>query len=168
VLIFQAVIEGIEDPDKNFLFDSSCRCVIRKAQNSLVLADRFTARIITHAPLRAKEASPFVSNKYPVVVCILGQWSKRIILIDFHRTTSTMRLSLELVGPVYGLLSVLPRLVSTPPAYPSSSQLEVTLLRPKEESTLLSGTCTRMIGGGTCTIRSKVRIGSETRMLSTT
>ncbi|PBP26202.1 succinate dehydrogenase subunit A [Diplocarpon rosae] len=30
-------------------------------------ATRSAARIITHAPLRAKEASPFVSNKYPVV-----------------------------------------------------------------------------------------------------
>lgn len=27
-----------------------------------------TARIITNQPLRAKEASPFVSNKYPVIV----------------------------------------------------------------------------------------------------
>ncbi|OWP03004.1 hypothetical protein B2J93_3630 [Marssonina coronariae] len=36
-------------------------------QNRAFSATRSAARIITHAPLRAKEASPFVSNKYPVV-----------------------------------------------------------------------------------------------------
>ena len=71
VLTFRAVIEGIEEPDKNFLFYSTCRCVIRKIPSSLILADPCIARIITHAPLRAKEASPFVSNKYPVVVCTM-------------------------------------------------------------------------------------------------
>jgi hypothetical protein len=66
------VLEGIEEPDKNFLFDQTCRynaSAIVLFPTSL--ADSHEARIITHAPLRAKEASPFVNNKYPVVVCAL-------------------------------------------------------------------------------------------------
>lgn len=35
------------------------------------------ARIITNQPLRAKEASPFVSSKYPVIVCRF--WSVDIV-----------------------------------------------------------------------------------------
>ncbi|ATZ57551.1 hypothetical protein BCIN_15g01180 [Botrytis cinerea B05.10] len=38
-----------------------------KNQTRSFSSTRPAARIITHAPLRAKEASPFVSNKYPVV-----------------------------------------------------------------------------------------------------
>jgi hypothetical protein len=72
ILIEHLVLEGIEEPDKNFLFDETCRYVTECLYTAYLEADCCVARIITHAPLRAKEASPFVSNKYPVVVCTLG------------------------------------------------------------------------------------------------
>lgn len=71
ILINLAVFEGIEEPDKNILLHETCRYVaIRICHGSSITDTSSVARIITHAPLRAKDASPFVSNKYPVVVCI--------------------------------------------------------------------------------------------------
>lgn len=43
--------------------------------------------------------------------------------------------SLELEEPAFGQLLVLPKPASIPPAFPSSSQHEVTLLLPKVGST---------------------------------
>lgn len=48
-----------------------------------IAADTFllsAARVIANGPLRAKEASPFVSSKYPVIVRHLGRNSR-----DFGR-----------------------------------------------------------------------------------
>jgi hypothetical protein len=46
--------------------------------------DPCAARIIASQPLRAKEASPFISNKYPVVVCppapiCLNFWTNSVL-----------------------------------------------------------------------------------------
>ena len=76
------VFKGIEVPGKNFLFDKTCRYIIGRFYNRVSLPNTATARIITHAPLRAKEASPFVSNKYPVVVCCFGQLIAVLRLTD--------------------------------------------------------------------------------------
>jgi hypothetical protein len=43
-----------------------------------VLTD-LTARIIANQPLRAKEASPFVSSKYPVIVRANGDLKKKTL-----------------------------------------------------------------------------------------
>jgi hypothetical protein len=51
---------------------------------------------------------------------------ERKYLIEAYRITNTMLLLLELEDPVCGQLLALPRQVSTPHVYPSSSQLEVT------------------------------------------
>lgn len=88
-----------------------------------------------------------------------------------------MPLLLVLAVPVYGPLSVWQRQVSTLLAYQSSSLQEVIpsplkeVSMPPWESTLRpdinavrvladgAAACTKMIGGGTCTIQSKVPIG---------
>jgi hypothetical protein len=70
LLINNLALEGIEKPDKSFLFYKACRYDTNTICGASIIAKSRTARIITHAPLRAKEASPFVSNKYPVVVCM--------------------------------------------------------------------------------------------------
>lgn len=93
---------------------------------------------------------------------------------------------LVLAVPVYAPLSVWPRQVSTLLAYQSSSLREVIPSPPKEESMppwestlapdinavrlLADGdaACMKTIGGGTCTIQSKVPIGWVIRTPSIT
>lgn len=72
------------------------------------------------------------------------------------------------VALVSALPSVLPKLVSTRPVSPSYSLPDPTPSLPKVVSTLLSETCTRMTGGGICTILSRAPTGSVTKMPSTT
>ena len=74
---------------------------------------------------------------------------------------------LVLVAPVCVPRSGLRKLVSILPAYQSSSQQEVIQSLPRVVSTLLLEICTRMIGGGICTIPSKDLIGLEIRTLYT-
>ena len=63
------VFEGIESPDSMFLMYETSRYVEQLLKRCECLSDSTQARIVTHAPLRAREASSYVSNKYPVVVC---------------------------------------------------------------------------------------------------
>lgn len=110
-----------------------------------------------------------MSNKYPVVVCNLDTGRGYRYLIDgCCRTTNTMRLSSVPEERVSELHLGLPRLVSTLRVYQSSSPREVIQSPHRAVSMLPSETCMRTIGGGTCTIRSRDRIGSETKMPSIT
>jgi hypothetical protein len=62
-------LEGIEEPDQDFLFNKARRYAMSFIHDRAGSWLTVEARIITHAPLRAKEAPLFASNKYPVVVC---------------------------------------------------------------------------------------------------
>jgi hypothetical protein len=83
------------------------------------------ARIIANQPLRAKEASPFVSQKYPVIVSCNHSRRRTTSRLIEVRTMNMMRwlLVLEVLG--YELPLDWPRQASTPPAYPSYSLPEV-------------------------------------------
>ena len=63
------------------------------------------ARIVANQPLRAKEASPFVSSKYPVIVCSLLRPNTIAATHNILRTMNTMLLWLEPVAPDFVRLS---------------------------------------------------------------
>lgn len=132
-----------------------------------VLANKLAARIITHAPLRAKEASPFVNNKYAVVVCYTLYPSRRHSW-RYRRITNTMLSSLERAVPGYvqPLVSLKPD--STQHVYQNYSLREVILLLLKVVSMQRWVICTKTIGDGTCMILWKAQIGWEIKMLFTT
>jgi hypothetical protein len=70
--------------------------------------------------------------------------------------------------PVYELLSVWLRLVSTQLVFQNFSQPDPIRSQHKEESMPRWVTCTKTIGDGTCTTQSRAQIGLEIRMLSIT
>jgi hypothetical protein len=57
----------------------------------------YTARIVANQPLRAKEASPFISNKYPVIVGLLRQNRCLFLRLD---------LTVVILGPRYDAVVV--------------------------------------------------------------
>ena len=82
--------EGIENSNTSFLIYTARRYFIPSFRCLSAVSNTHLARIITHAPLRAKEASPFVGgNQYPVVVCSPGLRYGQPIN-EYVRTTNTM------------------------------------------------------------------------------
>lgn len=76
IYVFTA-LQGIEESNASFLLHTTCRYIHMDPIRGLLSSNTSAARIITHAPLRAKEASPFVGgNQYPVVVRCPGSSSR--------------------------------------------------------------------------------------------
>ena len=129
------------------------------------------ARIIANQPLQAKEAPPFVSSQYPVIVRTNWELGKKSDAAHrIPRITSTMLSLLELAARDCAQHLGSQKQDSIQHAYQSSSQLEVIPLPPKGASMLHLGSeynilrhefvvanryaaCTRTIGDGTCTIQ---------------
>lgn len=115
-----SVVEGSKTRS-TLLLNKTCRYVQANTASAFpwIIDGCYLARIVANQPLRAKEASPFISNKYPVIVGLLQipLPSSRIDSNDGHdRTTSTMPSLSALVEQVFEPLSVWPRLGSIPHA----------------------------------------------------
>lgn len=78
VFLLNSDLESPQEPIENIFLHTTCWYDICNYKiNDGHGSDVFPARIITHAPLRAKEAPNFVGgNLYPVVVCIMGFFSE--------------------------------------------------------------------------------------------
>ena len=90
----------------------------------LFSSTRPAARIISNQPLRAKEASPFISNKYPVIVSYPSMYATKTSL-NSTRTMNTMLSSSVPADLDYEQLSAWQKLDSIRHAYQNSFQREV-------------------------------------------
>ena len=115
--------------------------------------------------LNAKEVSPLIGNKYPIVdheydALVVGAGGSGASLVP---ATTTLCVWCDLNpltwDQVFELPSVWLRLVSTLRAYRSFSPPARTRLPRREVSMQRWETCTKMTGGGTCTIPSRARTG---------
>ena len=89
VAIITTKLEAVEAA---FLGHKICRYGMYRV-NTGNRSDSRIAKIITNQPLRAKEASPFVSSKYPVVVGCKYLKEQEVRLTIQFRTTNMMRSS---------------------------------------------------------------------------
>ena len=65
------VRQGFKRPETSVFFNPSCRYVVFLYRHLVVLqllTILCAALVFANQPLRAKEASPFVSRKYPIIV----------------------------------------------------------------------------------------------------
>jgi hypothetical protein len=118
--------KGIEAPDENFLFDQACRCVVRTSCRLYLLSNRILKHESSHTRRcgqRKLRPSLATSTRSLYVHPAIRTES---IIDESGRITNMMLSSSVPVDQVCEQRLVLPRLVSTLPVYPSSSQLDLT------------------------------------------